>query len=273
MLAVWAEMFTHVFIQRAFVVGILVSLCASLLDVILVLKRYSLIGDGLSHVGFGIVSLASALGLTTPLYVAIPGVALSAIVLLRLNASSHLKSDTAIALISSSALALGVAITSLTPGLNIDSHSFMFGSILAMQQRDVYLSIGVSIAVLTLFIIYYRKLFLVTFDEDFARATGLNTTRYTNIIAILTAMVIVIGMRMMGVMLISSIIIFPAVTAMWWCRSFRATIISAATIGVLSFVIGLYLSYVYNVSTGATIILVNLFFFSCSYLLTKIIRS
>ncbi|MBQ6450083.1 metal ABC transporter permease [bacterium] len=270
MLAVWWEMLAHAFIQRAFVVGILVSLCASLLGVILVLKRYSLIGDGLSHVGFGIVSLASALGLTAPLYVAIPGVALAAIILLRLDRHSHLKSDSAIALISSSALALGVAVTSLTPGLNLDTHSFMFGSILAIQANDVYLSVAACIVILVLFIIYYRKLFLLTFDEDFARATGLNMTLYTNVIAILTAVTIVIGMRMMGVMLISSIIIFPATTAMWWCRSFRATIISAATIGVLSFIIGLYLSYVYNVSTGAAIILVNLFVFILFWLLSKI---
>lgn len=266
------EMMSFGFIQRAILVGTLISLCAALLGVSLVLKRYSMIGDGLSHVGFGVLTIATALGITSPLYIAIPCVTISAIVLLKIGNSKKIKSDSAIALISSSALAIGVAITSVTTGMNTDVCNFMFGSILAMSMGDVYLSVIVSIIVAILFIIYYRKLFIVTFDEDFAKASGLKSDRYTNIIAILTALIIVIGMRMMGVMLISSIIIFPALTSMRLFKSYKKVVISSGIISVVSFLIGIYLSYIYNISTGATIVLVNLTFFVIFTIIDKIIH-
>ena len=266
------EMMSHTFIQRAVLVGTLVSLCAALLGVSLVLKRYSMIGDGLSHVGFGVLTVATALGFATPLYIAIPCVTISAIVLLKIGNNSKIKSDSAIALISSSALAIGVAVTSVTTGMNTDVCNFMFGSILAMSKSDVYLSVAVSIIVALLFIVYYRKLFVVTFDESFAKASGLKATRYTNIIAILTALIIVIGMRMMGVMLISSIIIFPALTSMRIFKSFKGVVISSAVISVLSFLMGIYLSYVYNISTGAMIVIVNLVLFILFSIIEKIIH-
>ena len=265
------EMMSHAFIQRAMLVGVLVSLCAALLGVSLVLKRYSMIGDGLSHVGFGVLTVATALGASSPLYIAIPAVTISAIILLKLGNNSKIKSDSAVALISSSALAIGVAITSVTTGMNTDVCNFMFGSILAMSKGDVYLSVIVSIIVAALFIIYYRKLFTVTFDEDFAKASGLKVGRYTNLIAILTALVIVVGMRMMGVMLISSIIIFPALTSMLVFKSFKKVVISSGVISVFSFLIGIYLSYLYNISTGATIVIVNLIIFILFFIIDKII--
>lgn len=266
------EMLSYDFIGRAAIVGVLVSLCAALLGVSLVLKRYAMIGDGLSHVGFGILSIASALGLTTPLYIAIPGVVISAIVLLKIGENSKIKGDSAVAIISSTAIAIGVAVTSVTTGLNIDTCNFMFGSILAMNTADVYLSIGVSLIVGALFIIYYRKLFAITFDEDFAKAVGLNVKWYTSLIAVLTAIVIVVGMRMMGTMLISSIIIFPALTSMRLFKSFKKVILSSSVISVIAFLIGLYLSYAYNISTGATIVLVNVVLFIIFSLLDKIIN-
>jgi len=267
-----AEMMTHAFIQRAVLVGILISICAALLGVSLVLKRYSMIGDGLSHVGFGVLTVAAAFGVTSPLYIAIPCVTISAIILLKIGNNSKIKSDSAIALISSSALAIGVAVTSVTSGMNTDVCNFMFGSILAMSIPDVYLSVAVSIIVAILFIIYYRKLFVVTFDEDFAKASGLKAKRYTNIIAILSALVIVVGMRMMGVMLISSIIIFPALTAMRIFKSFKSVVISSAIISVISFIMGIYLSYAYNISTGAMIVIVNLVLFILFTIIEKIIH-
>ena len=267
------EMMSHAFIQRAVLVGTLVSLCAALLGVSLVLKRYSMIGDGLSHVGFGILTIATALGISSPLYIAIPVVTISAIILLKIGNNGKIKSDSSIALISSSALAIGVAVTSLTTGMNTDVCNFMFGSILAMSKGDVILSVTVSIIVAILFIIYYRKLFIVTFDENFAIASGLKAKRYTNIIAVLTALVIVIGMRMMGVMLISSIIIFPALTSMLVFKSFKKVVISSAIISVFSFLVGIYLSYIYNISTGATIVLVNLTLFILFYIIDKIKNS
>ena len=266
------EMMSHAFIQRAVLVGCLVSLCAALLGVSLVLKRYSMIGEGLSHVGFGILTIATVFGVASPLYIAIPGVTIFAIILLKIGNSSKIKSDSAIALISSSALALGVAVTSATTGLNTDVCNMMFGSILAMSISDVYLSIAVSIIVAILFVIYYRKLFIITFDEEFAKASGLKATRYTNLIAILTALIIVIGMRMMGTMLISSVIIFPALTSMRLFKSFKKVIISSAIISVVSFLIGIYLSYIYNISTGAMIVIVNLVLFIIFTILDKIVH-
>ena len=272
MIQVIIEMMSHTFIQRAVLVGTLVSLCAALLGVSLVLKRYSMIGDGLSHVGFGVLTVATAFGFATPLYIAIPCVTLSAIILLKIGNNSKIKSDSAIALISSSALAIGVAVTSLTTGMNTDVCNFMFGSILAMSKTDVILSVIVSIIVAVLFIIYYRKLFIVTFDEAFAKASGLKANRYTSIIAILTALIIVIGMRMMGVMLISSIIIFPALTSMRIFKSFKRVVISSGIISVLSFLMGIYLSYIYNISTGAMIVIVNLVIFILFSIIDKIIH-
>ena len=267
------EMMSHLFIQRAILVGSLVSLCAALLGVSLVLKRYGMIGDGLSHVGFGVMTVATALGLTTPLYIAIPGVMLFAIILLKLDENSKVKSDSAIAIISSSALAIGVAITSLTTGLNTDLCNFMFGSILAMSKMDVIISVVVSIIVAILFIVYYRKLFIITFDEEFAKANGLKVKRYTNLIALLTALVIVVGMRMMGTMLISSIIIFPALTAMRLCKSFKKVVVTSAIISVVCFLVGIYFSYVYNISAGAMIVIVNLIAFIIFTLIDKIKHS
>ncbi len=270
MISVIHEMLQYTFIQRAIIVGILVSVCAALLGVILVLKRYAMIGDGLSHVGFGILTVAVAFGIT-PLPVAIPGVMITAIILLKIGENAKIKSDSAIALISSSALAIGVAVTSVTTGLNIDTCNFMFGSILAMSESDVYLSILVSVVVAILFLIYYRKIFIVTFDEQFAEASGLNVKWYTNLIAILTAIVIVIGMRMMGTMLISSIIIFPALTSMRIFKSFKNVVISSAIISVVAFLFGIYFSYIYNISTGAMIVIANLVLFIIFTLLEKII--
>lgn len=265
------EMLQYTFIQRAILVGGLVSICAALLGVSLVLKRYAMIGDGLSHVGFGILTIATVFGLT-PLPIAIPGVMIFAIILLKIENKSNIKSDSAIAILSSSSLAIGVAITSLTTGLNTDVCNFMFGSILAMNDSDVYISITVSIIVAILFVIYYRKLFAVTFDEDFAKASGLNVKWYTNIIAILTAIVIVVGMRMMGTLLISSIIIFPALTSMRIFKSFKKVVISSGIVSIVTFLIGIYFSYIYNISTGATIVIVNLVVFILFSILGKIIN-
>ena len=266
------EMLSFGFINRAMIVGTLVSLCAALLGVSLVLKRYSNIGDGLSHVGFGITTVAVGLGATSTLPISIPIVIIVAILLLKVGNNRKIKSDSAIAIISSTSLAIGVAVTSLTTGMNTDVCNFMFGSILAMSISDVILSIVVSIIVLVLFVVYYRKLFAVTFDEDFSKAIGLKANRYTNLIAILTAVVIVVGMRMMGTLLISSIIIFPAITAMRISKSYKGVVIGAGIISVVCFLIGIFLSYVYNISTGAMIVIVNLIIFLIFTLLGKIIR-
>ena len=251
------EMFSMPFIVRALVVGVLVALCSALLGVSLVLKRYSMIGSGLSNVGFGTLSIALAFNLA-PLQVSIPIVLISAFLLLRLSENSKIKGDAAIALISSSSLAIGVLIIANTKGMTADVCNYMFGSILAMRKDDLYLSVAVSIAVLILYVLFYNKIYAVTFDENFAKAAGTNTGFYNMMIALLTALVIVIGMRMMGALLISSLIIFPALTSMRVLRSFKGVVACSAVLSVLCFFIGIMISYAYDSPAGASIVVVNL---------------
>lgn len=257
MLELFADLFSYSFMSRAMIVGVLVALCSALLGVNLVLKRYSMIGDGLSHVGFGALSVAVAMNVA-PLQVSIPVVVIAAFLLLRINSDSRIKGDAAIALISSSALAIGVIVTSLTTGLNADVHNYLFGSILAMSESDVVLSISLSVLVLLLFIVFYHRLFAVTFDESFARATGTRCSVYNMLLALLTAITIVVGMRIMGAMLISSLVIFPALTSMRVCRSFRGVILCSAVISVLCFFLGMFASYVFSTPAGASVVVVNL---------------
>ena len=254
------SVFSYSFMARAFLVGLLVSLCAALLGVCLVLKRFSMIGDGLSHVGFGALSVAMALNLA-PLYVSTPVVILAAFGLLHLSETGKIKGDAAIAMVSSAALALGVIVTSLSGGMNADVHNYMFGSILAMSRDDVILSVMLSLAVLCLFILLYHNIFAITFDEAFARATGANVRLYNMLLALLTAITVVVGMRMMGAMLLSSLIIFPALTAMRLFKSFRAVVICSALSGMFSFLIGMFLSFFFSIPTGACIVAVSLAIF------------
>lgn len=260
MIEILRELFSYNFIVRALLVGTLVSLCAALLGVNLVLKRYSMIGDGLSHVGFGSLAAAMALGLA-PLAVSIPVVVLAAFLLLRLSESSRIKGDAAIAILSTSALALGVLILSMTTGMNTDVCNYMFGSILAMSVADVQLSIAMSVVVLLLFGFFYHRLFAVTFDESFATATGVPARLYNLLMAFLTAVTVVLGMRLMGAMLISSLIIFPALTAMRVCRHFRSVVIVSALLSVVCFWVGMICSYLFATASGASIVAVNLLAF------------
>ncbi|GAB6391190.1 MAG: metal ABC transporter permease [Treponematales bacterium] len=262
------EMFSYTFLVRAFVVGALVSVCAALLGVSLVLKRYSMIGDGLSHVGFGALALATALN-AAPLAVAIPVVVLAAFLLLRLGEKHLIKGDAAIALISTSSLALGVVIISQTTGMNTDVCNYLFGSILAMNKNDVYLSVALSITVLSLFVIFYHKLFALTFDETFARATGVKTGVFNMLIAFLTAITIVLGMRMMGAMLISALIIFPALTSMRVFKKWRSVSVSAVCVSLACYFTGIVISYIYAMPTGASVVLVNICAFMVFWALGK----
>lgn len=261
-------LFSYGFMQRALFVGLLVAPCAALLGVSLVLRRFSMIGDGLSHVGFGALSLAFALQMA-PLPVALPIVVLAAFLLLRITENSRIEGDAAIALISSSSIALGVVITSLSSGMSTDVYDLMFGSILAVGKEDLLLTLLLSLAVLVVFICFYRKIFAVTFDEGFAKTAGVLVRFYTMLIAFLTAVTIVVGMRIMGSMLISSLIIFPALTAMQVFRSFRSVTICAVILSVVAFLEGLLLSFSFSLPTGATIVLVNLSFFLLFYLWKK----
>ena len=272
MIDLFLQMLSYPFLTRAIVVGTLVSLCASLLGVSLVLKRYSMIGDGLSHVGFGALAIATAAN-AAPLAVAIPIVVAAAFLLLRLSENSKIKGDAAIALISTGALAIGVMAISLSNCTNIDVYNYMFGSILAMSRGDVRLSVVLAAAVLTLYVIFYHKIFAITFDENFARATGVKAGWYNMLIALLTAITIVLGMRLMGTLLISSLVIFPALTSMRILKSFRSVVICSAVLSVLCFLIGIFFSYIWSTPTGASIVCVNIaaffVFWAASFLLGR----
>ena len=245
-------MFSWPFMQRVLLAGTLLSLCCALLGVSLVLKRYSMIGDGLSHVSFGALAVAVALGFT-PLYFSIPVVILAAFFLLRMADHPHWN--------SASALAVGVMVISRTTGMNTDVDHYMFGSVLAMSREDVLLSVLLCAAVLALFILFYHKLFAVTFDENFSRATGLKVDRYNTLLAVLTALTIVLGMRMMGAMLISSLVIFPALTAMRLFQSFLGVTLCAAVTSVGCFCAGLAVSFSWSTPVGATVVAANLALF------------
>ena len=251
------EMFSYPFMVRAFVVGALVALCSALLGVSLVLKRYSMIGDGLSHVGFGALAIAAALNMA-PLAAAIPVVILAAVLLLRIRGNSRIKGDAAIALISTSSLAVGVMVISMTTGMNTDVYNYMFGSILAMSREDVLLSVIMAVIVLILFAFFYHKIFAITFDETFARATGVKADLYNTLIAVLTAVTIVLGMRMMGALLISSLIIFPALTSMRVCRTFKSVVVNSAAVSVVCLAAGITISYVWAAPAGASVVIVNI---------------
>jgi zinc transport system permease protein len=263
------QMFAYPFMVRAFIVGILVSLCAALLGVSLVLKQYSMIGDGLSHVSYGSLSIALACGIA-PLKLSIPVVIVAAFFLLRMRENQIMKSDAAIAALSASALAIGVTVTSLTTGMTTDVCSYMFGSILAMTKEDVVLSVILSVVVLLLFIFCYHNIFAVTFDENFAKATGVRVGLYNTLISVLTAVTIVLGMQMMGAMLISSLIIFPALTSMRLFKSFRSVVICSGILSVVCFCIGMVVSYRVSTPAGASVVLVNLAFFLLFLLLQKV---
>lgn len=263
-MALLTNLMSQPFLLRALIVGILVALCAALLGVSLVLKRFSMIGDGLSHVGFGAISFALVLNLA-PLYVAVPVMILAAFFLLHISQNGRIKADAAIAMLSSGSIAIGLVVISLAKGSSADIDSYMFGSILSTTQQDMILSIVLSVVVLCLFVLLYNRLFSVTFDENSATASGVRVKRYNVLLSVLTAITIVVGMRLMGTLLISGLIIFPALSSMRLFRHYRSVVISSAVLSVLCFVLGFGMSYWFSTPVGASVILMNLvvFIFSC----------
>lgn len=255
-----SEIFSYSFLRTPLLVGILVSLCAALLGSVLVLKRFSMIGDGLSHVGYGSLCVAAAAGIA-PLKIAIPVVIIAAFFLLRISRNSRINGDSAIALISGTAIAIGVLTVKLAGNVNIDVGSYMFGSIVAVNQSDVIISIVLSAVVLLLYVIMHNGIFSVTFDESFAKATGTKVSFYNTVVAILTAVTIVVGMRLMGAILISSLLIFPSLTAMRFFRSFRGVVLCAAVVSALGFFLGFVAAYRFDLPTGASVVAVNAIFF------------
>ncbi len=259
------------FAVRALIVGILIALCASLLGVTLVLKRMSFIGDGLSHVAFGALAIAMVMQLTNELLLVLPVTILVAILLLRNGRNAKIKGDATLALLAVGSLALGYLIINLFGnGGNIagDVCTTLFGStsILTLKNSDVWICGIMAVLVLLIYVLFYRQIFAVTFDEDFAAATGINTRAYNLLIAITTAIVIVIAMNLVGSLLISALVIFPALAAMRLFKNFKAVILCSAVVGVAAAFLGILLSFIPSpagktVPMGATIVAVNLGFF------------
>lgn len=254
------EMFSYSFMQRAIIVGLLVSLCSALLGVSLVLRRFSMIGDGLSHVGFGALAVATIFSFS-PLAFTIPVVVIAAILILRINEKSKIGSDSAIALISSSSLAIGVMVISYVKGTNTDINNFLFGSLLAVNKTDAVFSVILSLAVLLSYILLYPRLYVVTFDPVFARSASIKADRYTTLLAILSALTIVLGMRMLGSLLISALIIFPCLSAKRVATTYKGVTILSAIISLSAFMIGITISYNAGTPVGASIVIVHLAIF------------
>ena len=249
------NLLNYPFVQRALICGIAISFCAAIIGVILVLKKYSMIGHGLGEVGFASLTLAIALNLP-PLYVAIPLVLVAAFIIMLISQKKGESGDITIALVSSGALAIGVIITALTKGFSVDVYNYMFGSILAMTWTDVALSVALSIIVVVIYCVFYNRLFSITYDEKYAKACGINVTFYQFLISFITALIVVLGMRLMGTLLISSLIVFPAIIARKLTNSFKGMVILSAVLSVVCFVIGMILSFVLNFPTGASIVAV-----------------
>ena len=263
-------MFSYSFMIRAMVVGGLVALIASILGVVLVLKRYSMIGDGLSHVGFGAMAVSLAFN-EAPLVFAIPIVIIAAFLLLRVSENSKIKGDAAIGLISSSSLAIGMIVNALSNGTNIDLNSYMFGSILAIEKSEMVLCVVLGIIIIGVFVYFYNPIFAITFDENFAKATGLKVEIYKTVLAVLTALTIVLGMRIMGTLLISSLIIFPALSAMRITKNFKKVMMVSIIISLVCFFTGLVVSYLIEIPTGASIVVSNLIMFLIMSLVGKFV--
>lgn len=257
--------FSQRFFLYALIVSVLIALCAALLGVPLVLKRFSFIGDGLSHVAFGALAIAMVLKLTNNMLLVLPITVLAATLLLRTGQGAKIKGDSALAMISVSALALGYLIISCFSGaanISGDVCSTLFGStqILTLKPMDVWLSIGLSILVLVLFLLFYRQIFAVTFDEEFAAASGMKAGLYNLLIAVITALVIVLAMNLVGSLLISALVVFPALSAMRVFKNFRAVTVCAAIISVGAAALGIFISLI-GTPVGPTIVAVDLLIF------------
>ena len=269
--------FQYPFVWYALIVGILIALCSSLLGVTLVLKRFSFIGDGLSHVAFGAMAIASVLNFSSNMLFVMPVTVICAVLLLRTGQSTKIKGDAAIAMISVGALAVGYLLMNVfSTGANIsgDVCSSLFGStsILTLTRAEVWLCVVVSVIVMTLFVVFYHKIFAVTFDENFAKATGTKTDVYNLLIAVITAVIIVLAMNLVGSLLISALIIFPALSAMRLYKRFRAVIICSAILSVLCAFFGIIISILGGTPVGSTIVAVDIAAFLVTSIIGKILE-
>ncbi len=267
--------FSHSFVRYALLVGVLIALCSSLLGVTLVLKRFSFIGDGLSHVAFGAIAIAGVLNLSNEMIIVLPVTVISAILLLMTGQNTKIKGDAAVALISVGSLAVGyllMNIFSSSANVSGDVCSTLFGStsILTLTTADVWLCVIMSALVIGIFLLFYHKIFSVTFDETFASATGVKASVYNLIIAVITAVIIVLAMNLVGSLLISALIICPALSAMRLFKSFRSVILSSAIISVVCAVVGIVVAILFSTPVGSTIVAADIAVFLIFLVLGKV---
>lgn len=267
--------FDYPFVRYAFIVGILIALCSSLLGVVLVLKRFSFIGDGLSHIAFGAMAVATIFHLTSDTIIVMPVTIITAILLLRTGQNTRLKGDAAIAMLSVGALAVGylvMNIFSTSANVSGDVCSTLFGSttILTLTSVDVKLCVAASIVVVLFFCLFYNRIFTVTFDENFTKATGKNADMYNMVIAVITAVIIVLAMNLVGSLLITALLIFPALSAMRVMHSFKSVIIFSAVLSVIGATFGLLISILFSTPVGATIVVVDMVIFALNCVVGKI---
>ena len=263
------KLLSYAFVQRALIVGLLIAVSSSFLGIFLVLRKYSMIGDGLAHVSFATVALALVLN-QSPLIISIPIVSLASLLILKLSEENRIGGDAAIGLIASTSLAIGVFITSVSNGFSVDLSSYLFGSILIIAQSDVYLSLVLTVLIVSLVLVFYQDLFAMTYDLDYAKVSGRKTKRLNQLLSILTAITIVLGIRVVGTMLISSLIIFPTVSALRLSKGFKSTIIWAVIIAIISVMSGILISVTLDFPTGSSIVLINALLFGLISLITMV---
>lgn len=263
------EMFSYSFVVRALLVGMLVSLIAALVGTPLVLRKKSMIGDGLSHTAFAAVAMGVVFGLA-PLAFALPVVIIASFLVLRISKTKKVDGDALIAVLSVASLAIGTIAISVSPGVNIDLNSYLFGSILSVGWSEVWLSLAVAVGVVIFYVVSYHKIFAITFDAEFAEAIGIKIKMYDGIFAAICSVVVVLGMKLLGALLISGLIVFPSLIAMQIKKSFRGVVITAAVVSVLNFVLGLVISYFAVLPTGATVVAINLVGLVIAFLLRKL---
>ncbi len=277
MFAILCEYFSYPFVRYAFAVGIMVAFCASLLGVVLVLKRFSFLGDGLSHFAFGVVAVAAILGLTDNMLLVLPVTVICAVLLLRAGKETSVKGDAALAMVSVSSLAVGyllLNVFSASSNVSGDVCSTLFGSssILTLKKGDVILCGVICIVVTAVFILFYNRIFSVTFDENFATATGTNANVYNTVIAVISAVIIVLAMELVGSLLISALIVFPALSAMRVFSGFKAVVICSAAVSVSAAALGLILSILFSTPAGATIVAADIVIFLLFCVIGKVFR-
>lgn len=264
------EILQYGFMQKAFITGIFISLCSSILGIFLVLRKQSLISDGLSHVSFASVAFSLLIG-ASPLLLSIPVVIFASFIIYKLTRDAGLYSDASIGLVSATSVAIGVLIISISKGFNLDIYSYLFGSILALSEVEVVLSIIVSLIVIAVLFLFFQDLYLMTYDEEYARISGINVSLISLIFVILQSVTIVIGVKMVGAMLISSLIIFPAITSLQLARNFKTMILMSVIISLFSVICGIIVSFFGNFPTGATIVCINAILFFIVFFITKIL--